>query len=209
MKIAPPSSENKNKPAKNAPLKINEIFYSLQGEGLYSGAACVFIRFAGCNLACGWCDTKYAAKTNLILTPRQILAEIKKYPARDVVLTGGEPCLQDLSALIKQLAARKYRVHLETNGTIDIDTKNIFCATVSPKGNCARPMLKKADAIKLIVDGKLSEKQILQYKKYKRAALFLQPLSNQKEKIAKCLHLIKKHPQLRLSLQLHKIIKIK
>ena len=75
---------------------VNEIFYSLQGEGKLAGVGSVFIRLAGCPLRCRWCDTKYAwdADAGDILTPEQILEKTKAYPAQFVVVTGGEPMVQ-------------------------------------------------------------------------------------------------------------------
>ena len=199
-----PSSANKK-------LKVNEIFYSVQGEGLHTGMSAVFVRLAGCLMGCDWCDTKYAAKINFLLTPAQILARIKKYPARRIVITGGEPCEQDIIPLIKLLRKTKYEVHLETNGSVNINTSLFFCTTVSPKKYADIKMLKKADVIKLVVDGKISKKNILAYKKYinKKTSLYLQPEGNKKENIAKCLQIIKQNPQIKLSAQLHKLLKIK
>ena len=192
-------------------LKVNEIFYSVQGEGKYAGAAALFVRLAGCAMGCKWCDTKYAAKVNFLMTPAQVLAAAKKYPARRVVLTGGEPCEQNIKPLINLLHKNGYEIHLETNGARDINTAHIFCATVSPKKNALAKMLKKADAIKLVVEGKTTKSEILKYAKYvnKKTSLFIQPEGNKKENLAKCLQIIKQNPLVRLSVQLHKLINIK
>jgi organic radical activating enzyme len=191
-------------------LAINEIFYSIQGEGKYVGIAAVFVRFAGCNANCKWCDSKYARKTNFQLTPKQIFTRVKKYPAKDIVITGGEPTRQNLHPLFKLLKKNNFRIHLETNGSNDIDTSLLFCTTVSPKKNALAQMLDKADVIKIIVDDKISQKQILIYKKFaSKASLYLQPEGNKQENIKKCLKLIKRNPRLRLSLQTHKLIDIK
>ena len=198
-------------PSSASKLKVNEIFYSIQGEGKYAGAAAVFVRLAGCTAGCAWCDTKYARQVNFLLTPAQILAHIKKYPARAIVITGGEPCEQDIQPLLKLLHKNKYEIHLETNGSVDINTSLIFCAAVSPKKNIDERMLKKADIIKVIVDGKITKNEISAYKKYinKKTSLYLQPEGNKKENIAKCLLIIKQNPQIKLSLQTHKLINIK
>lgn len=193
-------------------LNINEIFYSIQGEGLYTGCAAVFVRLAGCTMGCSWCDTKYAAQTNMRLTPKSILAEIKKYNCPRVILTGGEPCEQQISPLIALLHSDGFEIHMETNGSINIDTKNIKCLTVSPKRNPHPDMLKKADAIKCVIDDNpQSQTEPLRYQKYLKdgAALFIQPESNKKENLVKCLELIKQNPQIRLSVQLHKLINVK
>ena len=193
-------------------LNINEIFYSLQGEGLYSGRAAVFVRLAGCSMGCAWCDTKYASKINSVLTPQHILEEVKKYNCPLVIITGGEPCQQDLSALLSLLNKNGFEIHLETNGSVDIDTSLIKCLTVSPKKNPNENMLKKADAIKCVIDEEAdSAKVALSYLKYlkKGAEFFIQPEGNKQENIEKCLNLIKQNPQIRLSVQLHKLLNIK
>ncbi len=81
--------------------KINEIFYSLQGEGYYTGTPAIFIRFSGCNLKCSFCDTQHEEGT--MMTDDEIIAEVKKYPAVTVVLTGGEPSLWIDDTLIDRL----------------------------------------------------------------------------------------------------------
>ena len=87
--------------------KINEIFYSLQGEGYHTGTPAVFIRFSGCNLKCSFCDTQHEAGT--LMTDDEIIAEVSKYPAVTVILTGGEPSLWIDDALIDRLhEAGKY-----------------------------------------------------------------------------------------------------
>ena len=73
-------------------MKVNEIFYSLQGEGVFTGAAAIFVRLAGCNLHCDFCDTKHEDYT--IFTEEEIVKAISDYPAKHVVITGGEPTLQ-------------------------------------------------------------------------------------------------------------------
>lgn len=99
-------------------MQVNEIFYSLEGEGLWQGYPTIFIRLAGCNLDCSWCDTDHKLKADLDYA--QIHERIKEYPCRRVKITGGEPCIQDshLSGLIKMLKDNNYIVALETNGTI-------------------------------------------------------------------------------------------
>ena len=187
-------------------LKVNEIFYSLQGEGPFSGCAAVFVRMATCTMCCPWCDTKYAQKVNFLMTEKQILKEIKKYPSKLVILTGGEPCEQNIIPLAKLLKEKKYQVHLETNGSVDIDRKYFDFIAVSPKKYVAKEMLKKADIIKLVIDGKTPLKEILKYKKYN---LYLQPNSAKKENTLKCVQIVKQYPKMRLSVQMHKLIKIK
>lgn len=102
-------------------LRINEIFFSLQGEASRVGLPTVFVRLTGCPLRCTWCDTEYAFTGGTTLSLEAILAEVGKYPARQVCVTGGEPlaqksCLQLLTALCDA----GYDVSLETSGALDI-----------------------------------------------------------------------------------------
>lgn len=101
---------------------VNEIFFSIQGEGLYIGTPMVFVRFTGCNLRCKWCDTKYAWEEGREMNLEEIVLEVKKYPAEWVCLTGGEPLLQkDIYKLMDKFLAMGYRVLVETNGSVSIE----------------------------------------------------------------------------------------
>lgn len=193
-------------------LKVNEIFYSLQGEGPYTGCAAVFVRLAGCSMGCEWCDTKYSQKTNALMHPEEILKEIKKYACPRAIITGGEPCEQQIGPLLKLLYKNGVEIHIETNGSADIDSGLVKCLTVSPKKNPSEAILKKADVIKCVIDAQEdSARQALQYQKYlKPGAVFcIQPEGNKQENLTKCLELIKQNPQIRLSVQLHKLINVK
>jgi 7-carboxy-7-deazaguanine synthase len=102
-------------------MKINEIFYSIQGEGTLVGAPSIFLRTTGCNLRCSFCDTTYAYEQGTEMSLQKILDEIKKFACTSVCLTGGEPLLQkDTPKLIDSLLQKKYQVCLETNGSISI-----------------------------------------------------------------------------------------
>ena len=85
-------------------LRITEIFYSIQGESLYAGLPCVFIRLTGCNLRCAYCDTRYAYEEGMDMTIPEILSRIESYPASTLVeITGGEPLFQEETpVLVKQ-----------------------------------------------------------------------------------------------------------
>ena len=113
-------------------MKVNEIFYSIQGEGPQLGMPAVFIRLAGCNLNCSWCDTKYASH-GVEMSTNEIYEDISSYSCRNVIVTGGEPLIQDdLRSLLIQLL--RHKVYIETNGTI-FDSSLIGYAKyiVSPK----------------------------------------------------------------------------
>ncbi|MGC8565846.1 MAG: 7-carboxy-7-deazaguanine synthase QueE [Thermoplasmata archaeon] len=107
-------------------MKVNEIFFSLQGEGLYIGVPMAFVRFTGCNLRCKWCDTKYAWEEGSEMSMDNIISDVKKYPTNWVCLTGGEPLLQkDIYKLIDKFLSMDYKVLVETNGSMSIE--NIPC----------------------------------------------------------------------------------
>lgn len=103
---------------------VNEIFYSIQGEGSRSGMPCVFVRMQGCLLRCTWCDTPYALdrkKTEKLMSTNEILAEVEKYNCKFLMLTGGEPLEQkEINILVDEALFRGYDVVIETNGQQDI-----------------------------------------------------------------------------------------
>lgn len=102
-------------------LKVNEIFKSIQGESTYAGLPCTFIRLAGCNLRCTYCDTNYAYYHGRELSDEEIISKIEENGVKCVEFTGGEPLLQEETPpLIKTLLDRGYNVLIETNGSICI-----------------------------------------------------------------------------------------
>lgn len=102
-------------------MKVNEIFYSLQGESSYSGRPCAFVRLTGCNLRCTYCDTQYAFYEGVEMSVEEILRKIAAYPTRLVLVTGGEPMLQEpVHELFEKLIGDGYAVMLETGGQISL-----------------------------------------------------------------------------------------
>jgi len=102
-------------------LKVNEIFYSIQGESSFAGQPCVFVRLTGCNLRCSYCDTAYAYAEGEPVPIEDIIGSITQYPCRLVEITGGEPLIQEESPLlIQRLLNLAYTVLLETNGSVDV-----------------------------------------------------------------------------------------
>lgn len=99
-------------------IKINEVFYSIQGESSYVGQPTVFVRTTGCNLRCTYCDTTYSYHEGEEWTIESLLAKIKSYPTKYVCVTGGEPLLQkNINSLMAQLCENNYMVSLETSGS--------------------------------------------------------------------------------------------
>ncbi len=130
-------------------MLISELFYSVQGEGMLTGVPSVFVRTSGCNLRCRWCDTPYASwqPEGQQMTPAAILAEVGKFPARHVVLTGGEPMIAPgMAELASLLREQGYHITIETAGTVL--PAGIACdlASLSPKLGNSTPLASEADA---------------------------------------------------------------
>ena len=131
--------------------RLVEIFESLQGEGRNTGRPCVFVRFAGCNLACPWCDTD--VRERFAMTLDELLDEIASYKAKTVVLTGGEPMLiEGAPELIAALKAAGYFIAVETNATVDAPwLQFVDYVACSPKAEFPDKIeLKKANEVRVV-----------------------------------------------------------
>lgn len=179
--------------------KINEMFYSLQGEGFHTGTPALFVRFSGCNLRCPFCDTPN--DEGRWTDDEAVWAEAAACPARMVVLTGGEPSLWTDDALIDGLHRLGKYVCIETNGTRRVPA-GIDWVTCSPKGELV--VLDRIDEVKVVFTGK---EDVEAYRRLPARHYFLQPCScrNTKEVAA----YVMEHPEWRLSLQTHKWIRIR
>ncbi len=187
-------------------LQLAEIFYSIQGEGEHTGKPAVFVRLAGCNLSCDFCDTDYSLK--FFATVDNIVEKVREL-GKDcpmVVLTGGEPFAQrEALDLIEALRRDGRRVHIESNGTIASDLPEDVWLTVSPKERVDERMAKRANEVKLIVDERVPENWLELFADKK--TLLLQPEGNKPKNVAIALEYAKAHPgRFRLSLQTHKFI---
>jgi 7-carboxy-7-deazaguanine synthase len=187
-------------------LALREIFYSIQGEGLWTGTPAVFVRLAGCNLACDFCDTDYSIKSFASIDD---VVEMVRDAGGDcpmVVLTGGEPLAQaETPALIEALRRDGRRVHVESNGTIFTELPDDVWLCVSPKERVDARMAKRADEAKLIVDDRVPEEHLSLFAD--KPTILLQPEGNKASNVAIALDYAKTHPsRFRLSLQTHKFI---
>lgn len=178
--------------------KINEIFYSLQGEGFFTGTAAIFIRFSGCNLKCDFCDTLH--ESGEFLSDEEILQKISLFESKHIVLTGGEPSLWIDEEFVDKLKAAGYYVQIETNGTHPIP-QNVDWITCSPKD--APLAINKANELKVVFT---SQSFVEKFTNFNSQHRFLQPLSC--GNTAEVVDYILKHPQWRMSLQTHKLINI-
>ena len=186
--------------------RINDIFYSLQGEGRQTGKAAVFVRFSGCNLSCPFCDTDFNDYREM--TAEELLAAMSDFPARYVVLTGGEPTLQVTESLIEQFHQAGFTVAMETNGTNPLPA-NLDWSTVSPKGEVA---VRRCNELKILF-GAGGQMRPMVLPRTEADYYYLQPCDTgnaerNREVTRQCVEYIKKHPQWHLSLQTHKFIHI-
>ena len=212
-------------------MKVNEIFYSLQGEGVYTGTAAVFLRLSGCNMKCWFCDTK-GHEQGTEMTEEEIAERVSQYPARHIVITGGEPTMQLNARLTQLLHEKDFYIQIETNGALPLkDGTEVDWITCSPKGNEIK--IQRIDELKLLFIKEYLEK----YKEVKASQRCLQPLDEGGQEVQtlasqagssprlrraelgssrfassrggnEVISYIKEHPQWRLSLQTHKLINI-
>ena len=192
-------------------MRVNELFYSLQGEGYHTGTAAIFIRLSGCNLHCPFCDTLHENGTEM--SEEQIVEQVAVWPSTWVVVTGGEPSLQLTASLVESLHRIGKKVAVETNGTRQLPD-NVDWVTLSPKdlflGPQAKVVLRRADEIKVVYDG---EHEPDTYSNIEARHRFLQPcdtgdVDRNKSIVQQTVEYIKAHPEWRLSLQTHKFLNI-
>lgn len=214
--------------------KVNEIFFTLQGEGAHSGIPAVFVRFSGCNLRCPWCDTEFSDYTEM--TAEQIVAQMKELydlpneRRKMCVLTGGEPSLQVDKPLIDALHAAGFYICIETNGThplpdgidwITCSPKMIAYPHHLPKGKGEKPSplaLQKVNEVKVVFTGTYDPE--IWRSQLEAEHWMLQPLrytgdwlienvdaweDDRNDNLDDTVRYILAHPFWRLSVQLHKI----
>jgi 7-carboxy-7-deazaguanine synthase (Cx14CxxC type) len=202
-----------------------EIFYTLQGEGVHTGRAAVFCRFAGCNLwsgreqdrataVCQFCDTDFVGTDGdgggRFATPEELAAAIaSKWPRNDlgkrfVVCTGGEPLLQMDSALIDALHKQNFIIAIETNGTIAVP-EGIDWVCVSPKSG-AELVVMRGDELKVVYPQETDPRT---YEQLEFEHFFIQPMDGAKDSVAASIRFCQENPRWRLSLQTHKLIGIR
>ena len=195
-------------------LPVMEQFYTLQGEGFYQGQAAYFIRLAGCDVGCVWCDVKesWDVGKHLIYKIEDLLSNIKRTSAGIVVITGGEPLMHDLTELTAQLKKEGLRTHIETSGSSSLSGSWDWI-TLSPKKFKAPlpEVIPYANELKVIVfnnsDFAWAEKYAA--KVSATCKLYLQPEWSKAAIVTPfIIDYIKAHPQWQLSLQIHKYINV-
>lgn len=198
--------------------KINEIFLSVQGEGCHTGVPSVFIRFSGCNLSCGFCDTLH--QEGILMSDEDIIEEVKKYKAAQIVLTGGEPSLFIDEEFIRNLKVGcQLPIAIETNGTRELP-EGIDWVTVSPKfgmdgqGSEANLKVKRADELKVVETGQPLEPYFDLSCVDSSTVMLLQPcfVENPEEReknTRRTIGRVLSDPRWRLSLQTHRLIGVR
>lgn len=208
-------------------MVVNEIFGSIDGEGLRTGELATFIRLAGCNLRCSYCDTTYAIKHDdgKEMTINEILTEVEQLGNKNITLTGGEPLIhKDIDKLIDSLIEKEYKVNIETNGAVDIEKYINKCLITmdykTPSSLMNDKMLlqnleklTENDVLKFVVNKSdlKSMKEIL--KKYKiKSYVYISPIFNEIKlsDIVDYMKLMNREginmDKVRMQVQLHKII---
>jgi 7-carboxy-7-deazaguanine synthase len=181
--------------------KINEVFYSIQGEGMYTGFPAIFVRFSGCNKKCHFCDTPH--QTYNLFTAEELIEEIREIEStcKRVILTGGEPLMQLDKVLVDLLHSNLYQIHIETNGSIVPGfIGEIDWVTVSPKDKDWE--LRFGNELKVVNEGQ----NLVPFENTDFEYFFLQPCSMLN--IPETIERVKKNPKWSLSLQQQKVLKI-
>lgn len=190
-------------------LRINEIFHSLQGEGHYTGTPAVFVRFAGCNLHCDFCDTNHTPYTEYTL--EQLTREVHTTApsTRHLIFTGGEPSLQLTQEIIDTFHSLGYCIHVETNGTRPLP-EGIDWVTCSPKYSL--PVIAHIDEMKVVFENTPESLQFIEQctiipaRDYRLQPCYV-PDDKQRQKIINAtVDYILNHPHWNLSLQIHKYL---
>jgi len=204
-------------------LKVNEIFFSLQGESSHSGMPTIFLRLTGCNLRCSYCDTKYAYNDGELFSIKIILEKIKKYACKRVEITGGEPMEQKATAtLANVLIDAGYEVMIETNGSFNLSAlpdKVIKIVDIkTPQSGAGKSFLydnlkimSGKDEIKFVVCSKAdylwAEEEIKRHKLLSICKINISPVTDGDITAKELADLILKSGlDLRLNIQLHTII---
>lgn len=193
---------------------VMEHFYTLQGEGNYSGKAAYFVRIGGCDVGCVWCDVKdsWKAEDHPGMSVDEIVAQTLEHPGELVVITGGEPAMYDLTNLVNSLHAHEKYVAIETSGAYPL-TGAVDWYTFSPKKFKApvEEAYAKANELKVVIfhPSDFAWAQEHAAKVSKDCLLYLQPeWSKQERLLPTIIEFVKQNPQWRISLQTHKYLNI-
>ncbi len=203
-----------DKSTENITLPIMEAFYTLQGEGFHSGKAAYFIRTAGCDVGCHWCDVKesWQISKDQYQSISKIVEDANKFKSKLAVITGGEPLMYDMDLLTNALQHKSIDTHLETSGAYPLTGEwNWICFSPKKFKQPLEEFYSRADELKVVIynksDFQWAEKHAA--KMQKGAKIFLQPEWSKKEQIVPLIiDYIKDNPEWQISLQTHKYMDI-
>lgn len=207
------SSEQKEQMNSGILLPIMEQFYTIQGEGAYTGMASYFIRIGGCDVGCHWCDVKesWDAKKHPLTAVDEIVSSALAH-SKTIVITGGEPLMWNLNPLTQKLKKEGCRIHIETSGSHTL-SGDIDWICLSPKKNQIpkKEILPLAHELKIIIETEHDFKfaEYFAHKVSNHCKLYLQPEWSQSEKMTpKIVDYVMKNPKWHISLQTHKFLNI-
>lgn len=195
-------------------LPLMEAFYTIQGEGFYSGKAAYFIRLGGCDVGCHWCDVKESWDVSKFphVSIEEIVNEAAKHPARLAVITGGEPLMHNLDTLCEMLHAHGFQTNIETSGAYPISGKwDWICLSPKKFKHPLNEVLSVAHELKVIIYNKSDFNWALSFldKVSDSCKLYLQPeWSKTDEMLPLIIDFVKENPQWEVSLQIHKFMNI-
>lgn len=204
-------------------LKVNEIFYSIQGESSWAGLPCIFIRLTYCNLRCSYCDTEYAFYEGTDFSIEEILNEIKKYNCNLIEITGGEPLVQkeEVLSLMKTLCNLGYQVMIETSGSLSIEEiDNRVKVIMDLKCPSSKMIdknlyeninyLKRNDEVKFVIgnreDYDWSKNIINQYQLTVKCSVLFSNIFSELEPVQLAEWILKDNLKVRFQIQMHKYI---
>lgn len=203
-------------------LKVNEIFFSIQGESSYAGLPCVFVRLTYCNLRCSYCDTAYAFYDGTDYSIDEIISKVKEYKCKLVEITGGEPLFQKESfELMQRLCDEGFEVMLETGGSLpikDVDKRvKIIMDLKCPSSNMMKKNLyeninyiKQTDEIKFVIgtkeDYEWAKEIISKYELNKKCTVLFSVVFGQLEPVTLVNWILEDKLNVRFQLQMHKYI---
>lgn len=194
-------------------LPVMEHFYTIQGEGAHSGRPAYFIRLAGCDVGCPWCDVKesWDKEKHPEISISTLVESAASFPIGIAVITGGEPLLHNLESLTKSLRQKGFQTHIETSGSSPF-SGHFDWITFSPKRYKAPldEIYEKTSELKVIIAGKQDFRWAERHagKCGKGTRLFLQPEWETPESVQWIIDYVKKHPQWQISLQTHKYLQV-
>ncbi|MFY7990243.1 MAG: 7-carboxy-7-deazaguanine synthase QueE [Fluviicola sp.] len=193
---------------------VMEHFYTLQGEGKYTGNAAYFIRLGGCDVGCVWCDVKesWDAEVHPKMSVSELIETIATFPVKHIVITGGEPAMYDLNPLVNSLKESGYYVAIETSGAHPLQGR-VDWYTFSPKKfkEPVEEAYSKASELKVVIYHKSDFDWALDHaqKVHSDCLLYIQPeWSKQERLLPDIIAFVKEHPNWKLSLQTHKYLNI-